>query len=192
MTNPVEELARFALYTLRSPRGAARELLQMNLAPAVAWTALALVCILSALMFHLTLGLLAAGDPAELGEIAASPFGTVLLSGMALLILVFGVHLVGRAFGGQGELTGAVVLVSWLQAIFLLLQAVQVLFMLTVPLLADVIGTLGLVLFFWLLAPFVTELHGFRSVWSVLFGIIGSAFAIALVLSLLLVTLAGA
>lgn len=188
----LEELSRFALYTLRSPRGAARELLQLNLAPAVAWSALALVCVLSSLMFHLTLGLMATGEQAELREIASSPFGTVLLSGMALLILVFGVHLVGRAFGGQGELTGAVVLVSWLQAIFLLLQAVRVLFLLTVPLLADVIGTFGLMLFFWLLAPFVTELHGFRSVWGVLFGIIGSAFAIALVLSLLILTLAGA
>ncbi len=191
MVTALEELLRFAVFTLRNPRGAARELLQMNLPPAAAWSALALVCVLTSMLFHLSVGLLASSDQAELAGLVTNPFGTVLLSGTALLVLVFGVHLVGRAFGGSGDLAGAVLLVGWLQAIFLILQAAQVLFMLLVPVIAEVIGTFGLVLFFWLLAPFVTELHGFRSVWVVLFGIIGSGIAIAVALSILIVLIAG-
>ncbi len=142
-------------------------------------------------MFHLTLGLLAAGDPAELGDIVASPFGTVLLSGMALRILSSACIFVGRAFGARAA--------DWrggprqlLQAIFLILQAVQVLFMLTVPLLADVIGYARAGAVLLAARPFV-----YRTA-RVPFGLERalrhhrSAFAIALVLSLLLVTLAGA
>lgn len=191
MASGLEELVRFAFFTLRNPRGAARELLGMGLPSSAAWSALALVCVLSSMLFHLSLGLLTAEDQAQLAGLLGNPLGTVVMSGFALLILVFGTHLIGRAFGGTGPLDGAVLLVAWIQAIFLMLQVVQVVFMMVLPVVADAIGTFGLVLFLWLLTPFVAELHGFRSVWKVLFGIIGSALAIAFALSILIVLVAG-
>lgn len=191
MASDLNAVLSFAVYTLRNPRGAAQELLRMGLPAQAAWAALALVCVLSTVLVHLSVGLLPVQDQAELAVILGNPLGTLVMSGSALLILVFAVHLIGRAFGGGGTLDGAVLLVAWLQAIFLMLQLVQILFMIILPLVADVIGTFGLALFLWLLAPFVTVLHGFQSVWKVLFGIVGSAFAIALALSILIVLVAG-
>ena len=191
MASDLNAVLSFAVYTLRNPRGAAQELLRMGLPAQAAWAALALVCVLSTVLVHLSVGLLPVQDQAELALILGNPLGTLVMSGSALLILVFAVHLIGRAFGGGGTLDGAVLLVAWLQAIFLMLQLVQILFMIILPLVADVIGTFGLALFLWLLAPFVTVLHGFQSVWKVLFGIVGSAFAIALALSILIVLVAG-
>lgn len=191
MASDLNAVLSFAVYTLRNPRGAAQELLRMGLPAQAAWAALALVCVLSTVLVHLSVGLLPVQDQAELALILGNPLGTLVMSGSALLILVFAVHLIGRAFGGGGTLDGAVLLVAWLQAIFLMLQLVQILFMIILPLVANVIGTFGLALFLWLLAPFVTVLHGFQSVWKVLFGIVGSAFAIALALSILIVLVAG-
>lgn len=191
MTGALDELARFALFTLRSPRGAAREVLGMGLPASAAWMALALVCVLSAMLFHLSLGLLSTAEQEELAGLLGNPLGTVVMSALALSILVFGSLLIGRAFGGRGQLDQAVLLIAWLQAIFLMLQLVQVVFMMILPVVADLIGTFGLALFLWLLTPFVAELHGFRSLWKVLFGIIGSVFAIAFALSILIVLVAG-
>lgn len=191
MTGGLGEIVRFAADTIRNPRGAARLLLGLGLPASAAWSALALVCILSAMLFHLSLGLLTTQDPTELAGLLANPLGTVVMSGMALMILVFGTQLIGRAFGGKGKLEDAVLLIAWLQAIFLMLQLVQVVFMLILPVVADLIGTFGLALFLWLLTPFVAELHGFQSVWKVLFGIIGATIAIAFALSILIVLVAG-
>lgn len=191
MTGVLDELARFALFTLRSPRDAARALLGMGLPASAAWMALALVCVLSAMLFHLSLGLLTTAEQAELAGLLGNPLGTVVMSALALSILVFGSFLIGRAFGGRGQLDQAVLLIAWLQAIFLMLQLVQVIFMMILPVVAELIGTFGLALFLWLLTPFVAELHGFQSVWKVLFGIIGSVFAIAFALSILIVLVAG-
>lgn len=190
MASGVDDILRFAGFTLRNPRAAARWILNLRLDPSTGWAALALACVLASILFHLSIALLGPVEQ-DLAGVFGGPVGTVAISGTALLILVFGVHLVGRAFGGKGELAGAVVLIAWIQAIFLILQVIQVLFLITIPVVADIIGTFGLVLFLWLLAPFVTELHGFSSVWKVLFGIIGTVFAIALALSFLILLAAG-
>ena len=191
MASGLDEIVRFAVYTIRSPRGAARALLGMGLPASAAWMALALVCVLSAMLFHLSLGLLTTAEQAELAGLLGNPLGTVVMSALALSILVFGSFLIGRAFGGRGQLDQAALLIAWLQAIFLMLQLVQVIFMMILPVVAELIGTFGLALFLWLLTPFVAELHGFQSVWKVLFGIIGSVFAIAFALSILIVLVAG-
>ena len=58
----------------------------------------------------------------------------------------------------------------WLQFIMALLQAVQLVAVLILPLLAALLGLVGLGLFFWLLTGFVAELHGFRSPMQVFAG----------------------
>ncbi|QLQ18983.1 MAG: YIP1 family protein [Exiguobacterium profundum] len=189
MASGLDEIVRFAVYTIRSPRGARASghgparLGRLDGAGA---------------------GLRAVGDavppvawPVDHGRaggtagLLGNPLGTVVMSALALSILVFGSFLIGRAFGGRGQLDQAALLIAWLQAIFLMLQLVQVVFMMILPVVAELIGTFGLALFLWLLTPFVAELHGFQSVWKVLFGIIGSVFAIAFALSILIVLVAG-
>lgn len=184
-------IARFARFTLRYPAAAARALLDLRLPPAASWSALALTCLLSAILFHLSIGLLTTAEQQDLAGFIGSPFGTVTISAVALLFLVFAVHLFGRAFGGRGRLDDAALLVAWLQGIFLFLQAAQILFLLILPVVSDIIGTFGMALFLWLLAPFVMVLHGFSSVWKVLFGILGTAFLLALAASVLIVLLSG-
>jgi hypothetical protein len=78
-----------------------------------------------------------------------------------------------------------------LQFILLCVQGAQLVALLVVPPLADLLSVAGLVVFLWLLTAFVAELHGFASMGRVLAGIIGSLFAAAFVLAILVQILIG-
>jgi hypothetical protein len=58
--------------------------------------------------------------------------------------------------------------------------------------LADILGLLGLVLFFWLLTNFVAELHGFKSLALTFIAILITVFTAAILLVLVFALLFGA
>jgi hypothetical protein len=88
--------------------------------------------------------------------------------------------------GGSGTLEGAVRLIALLQFIMLLLQAVQVVFLLVLPPIADLIGLLSVGLMLWLLTNFIAVLHGFRSLLGVFLMILATTFVLSFVLVFLL------
>jgi len=103
--------------------------------------------------------------------------------------MMHAIHRIGRAFGGTGRFEEAMLLVIWLQFIFILVQLVQVLAFTLLPGLAAIITILALGLFFWLLTNFIAVLHGFTSLGMVfvatILSLIGIIFAMSLVLALL-------
>ena len=96
-----------------------------------------------------------------------------------------------RLWGGQGQFGAAVVAVAWLQAIFVLLQALQLVALYVLPPLAGLIGLVSILLFFWLLTHFVTEVHGFATPVLVLIGIILTGFAVSFVLAFAMISILG-
>jgi hypothetical protein len=68
-------------------------------------------------------------------------------------------------------------------------QLVQLVALLILPPLAGIVTILAIALFFWLLTGFVQALHGFQSRMMVLFGVLGSMFAAAFVVSFILIML---
>lgn len=183
MLNAFMDMARD---TVNDPRSVARRLIDLRLARGTIWTAFAIVVLLSGVLgwigFTLT-----PPDPSLPLEMRAQvqPLSLALMQASVLLALAASMAFGGRIFGGTGDFDGALVLTTWLEAMLVALQVVQIVLMLVLPPLALLVGVVGIVLFMWLLTQFIMELHGFESPMKVLGGIIGG-FMLAAFLVLLL------
>jgi hypothetical protein len=182
-------IAALARLSLQNPRAAARALFAEDIPFAARSAGLTLIAVLSAILLFPSFALLPPEDFLS-RFLAQSPVQTALIQWLALLISVFLIWRVGRAFGGQGSLADAMLVVVWLQLLMLGVQVVQLLALILVPPLAGLIGLVGFVGFTWLLVNFIAELHGFRSLGLVFAGIIltflAAAFVVAILLGLLL------
>jgi hypothetical protein len=153
--------------------------------------ALLLMAVVSALLMHLGSALLPPPVDPLTRFMMHSPIRTagiqwLLLAGSVLLI-----HRVGAAWGGQGSLVDALLVVVWLQVIMLAVQILQLVALVLLPPVAAMINLGGLLLFFWLLTNFVAELHGFASLGRVLAGILVTSFAVVLLMAVAAVFLLG-
>ncbi len=180
-------LLTLARQTVSDPRTGAEEILALNLPRAALWLAFALMVVLSMILGELVA--LVLGQPEEGPLTGQTPLVLGLMQGALLFLAVHAITHIGRIFGGTGSFDGALALVTWLQFIFLILQAIQLALALVVPPLAVVVSLLAIALFFWLLSHFITVLHGFASVGQVflmtLLSFVGIIFTLSLVLTLL-------
>ena len=195
MAFDMQELLRAARHTVQQPRSGARLILNLQLPVNVAWVSLALMAVASAALSTLTFMLseaagTAALDPA-MTRLFANPMQFAALQAGVLLLGAMLMHAVGRMFGGRGQFNEALLLVAWLEFILLLLQIAQIVAMLVSASLAGALGVFGLVLFLWLLVNFIAELHGFASVLTVLFGVIGTFLVISIAMAVLIVAVVG-
>ena len=186
-----EVLLSAARYTLQNPRAGARVILSLGLTTGQALLALVLIAVISTLLTAASFLIAPLPPEAEVQMLFANPLE---LAVMQTVVLAFGagmVHLVGRKFGGRGTLAGAVALIAWIEFILSLMQLVQIVALFILPPFAEVIGIMGLAVFLWLLTQFVTELHGFSSVWKVFGGILATIFTLSFGVAILLVSLFG-
>lgn len=183
-------LLKLAVLTVQRPRLGARVVLGQDLPMPARWTALAFTAVASALLTHLALALMRLPDGGQM--LLPGPVALALVQFGVMVLTAIAAHRIGRWRGGRGRIEDAVLLMAWLQFILLCLQGIQIVAMIVLPVLADVLGMMGLVLFLWLLTAFVAEMHGFSSLGRVFAGILGSIFALALLLSALLAFAQGA
>ncbi len=177
--------------SLTDPRAGMRAVLALNLPPAAGFAALVLMAVASALMLHLTVALMPPEDRAVAAALFGSPFVSAVLQFAVLAASVVLVHVLGRGAGGIGRFDQAVLMMAWLQALMLALQAVQILLMLALPPVAGLVGIAALGLFFWLLTGFVTELHGFSRPGRVFGAILATLFLMGLALTTVLGAILG-
>lgn len=175
-----------SIFSLRdlilTPRAALRRILDLDLPMLSRWQVFLIVAVVSALFSHLFLWIV--GGSALIGA-SLSPILTGLIQAMLLLIVVGAVQLFGRAFGGTARFADTLLGVSVLQGVMVIAQGVQLILYFAVPVLGEVAGFAAVILFFWLLTNFVTELHGFRSRGRVFLGVIFAVFCVASALALL-------
>jgi hypothetical protein len=196
MPEPRPSFIALASDTLSDPRRGAQRVLDLGLPAGALWQALVLVVALSVLLTSLGESLV--GSPADplFPLFAAHPLLTAAVQGGLLVLMVYAIHFIGRAFGGTGRFDDALALTVWLQGIILCLQVVQTAFLIVLPPVAGLIGLFGTGLFFWLLSHFVAVLHGFPSVLRTFLGIVLSmiaiAFGLSLIMAILGITLGGA
>lgn len=188
MSLPARIIA-LARLSLKNPRAAARALFAEDVPLAARSAGLTLIAVLSAILLYPSFALMPPEDFVS-SFLAQSPVQTAVIQWLALLISVFLIYRVGRAFGGQGSLADAMLVVVWLQLLMLGVQVAQLLALIMVPPLAGLIGLAGFIGFTWLMVNFIAELHGFRSLGMVFGGIIltflAAAFVLAIVLGLLI------
>lgn len=181
----------FLRASLTDPAGVARQLATWQLDRVTLWSMVALVTVLSVLVLVAGLYL----SPAEAAMIVATPFTLTLILGASLIMMVFALQLTGRMLGGTGRFATAILLVVWWQGMALVIQLAQTLALLIIPPLAGVIAIAGLVWLVFALLHFVNVLHGFdsllKALGTVVIGILGISFGLALLLALIGVTLQG-
>lgn len=172
--------------SLTQPRAGMRLLLNLTPSPGTAMAALAFVAVASALLIHFSLLALSAEGRDFARQIFGSPFYTAAIQALALLVAALLIWQVGRWRQGQGDFTGSVLVMAWLQAIMLVLQLGQILLTLALPPLANLFGYLAFAYFFWLVSHFIAELHRFDSVGKTFLGIVLTLVVAVLILSFLL------
>jgi len=171
------------------PREVTRRLLATEISAVWLWQALLLLSILAGLLAWVELVLL----PAQDSSIDTSRLpGPVAMSAMQfglLSILVPVLQGAGRAFGGKGDLHGAMKVVVWWQGLTLALQVGELLALALLPPLSVliIIATFGAMV--WALTNAVAELHGFQSLGLTLLGMIAVAAVMVVALSLLMAAL---
>jgi hypothetical protein len=182
-------LLRLVVATITNPREGATTVLSMAPPIRAMWLMFALVVTLTLFMGEVVS--LMSPPPVEgpITDAYASPLLLGAVQGAMLCVMVFAINHIGRWFGGTGRFEEALLLVIWLQFIFVCLQVVQIVLMVLMPPLADLMMILAIGLFLWLLVNFIAVLHGFTSlgmvfVMTIVSGI-GVVFAMSLVLAIL-------
>ncbi len=190
--NP-DAILRLAWQSLVAPRDVARLLLSMRLGREALLLAFALVVVLNALIFGLSVQL-TPPDP-EIAPVMVSPMIFMLTLGGALAVTAIALTWTGRALGGSGRIEGIGLLLIWMQALRVL---VQIAMLILVPLstsLAALLVIAASAAGVWILVHFLDEAHGFgsllRSLTVLLLGVTGVALALALFLSLIGATTMG-
>ena len=168
--------------TIRAPQETAQAVLALNLPRNVLWLGLALVITLSTLLASAVLLMV---PMPEAGAGVPMPVVMGIVQAVFLVLASLGIAVIGARFGGKGDFDGALALMVWLQAVFLVVQAFQIAAIaIGLSVLADIVSLASIPLFFWLMAQFVTVLHGFSSVWKTFWAIIMFLIAFAFLLSL--------
>jgi hypothetical protein len=185
MTGLPARIFALAQLSLKSPRAAARALFAEEVPLAARSAGLTLIAVLSAILLYPSFAILPPEDIVS-SFLAQSPVQTAVVQWLALLLSVILIYRVGKAFGGQGSLADALLVVVWLQLLMLGVQLAQLLALILLPPLAGLIGLAGFIGFLWLIVNFIAELHGFRSLGLVFAGMIATFIAAAFVLALLL------
>ncbi len=171
--------------TLTQPREAARRLIALNppmrelIGAALAISCCGILLAYATMRFGGTM----------IDDVSARLLSTPLLAaGMEFAVMLTVAWLtwkVGVLFGGKGTLRGATVLVVWLNALLLTIQALQLASLAILPALAAALALIGMVWALWAFANFVTELHDFENPLMVMGGVVLTGLVLLIALGLI-------
>lgn len=166
------------------PRKAAEHVLNGGIPRDQVWPLLVLVCVLSGIIVQVGMMLhpLAPID----GVVMPGGIMVAFMVGGSILISTAVVTWIGQAFGGHGKMGDVLLLMTWLQLVMVALQVVQTLLGVIALPLSAIFAWVGIGVLLWLMTNFIAVVHGFKSLGVVFAGIIGTAIALVLVLSVLL------
>jgi hypothetical protein len=174
------DLIQLVRLSYRAPRAGARALIDMNLPHSVVWQALVLMAIVLTLLG--SFGTQISGSPTGEAAPDANLFGMAVVHLVLLVTPAALVHVIGERTGGKARFADAMLLLLWLQFLILPIQIAATIMQAQGSGLTGGILLVYVVVTFWLMTNFVTELHGYRSRLHVFLGIL----AVSVVLGLLL------
>lgn len=186
-----DQIIALVRLSVEDPRAGVRNLLARGVPLPARTLGLMLIAVASALLVHLSLLLLPPTDDPLAAFMGASPLRTAVVQWLFLAATVLLIFWVGRAFGGKGNLPDTLLVVVWLQVIMIGVQLAQLLALVISPPLAGLLNIAGIVLFFWLFASFVAELHGFASRWAVFGAILATGFGVAMAVAMVIIIILG-
>lgn len=186
--------------TLTDPRSAARYMMSINLDRVVGWQALILTAIVSVLALQVDLMAQPVPDPTDalgavLIDIYSRPAIIAMLQVSLSILLVFATYWIGHALGGKAKFSDTIAVIAWHQAIMASIQLLQLVALVLIPMIVPLLAVVWVVMFFWLLTQFITELHGFERAGMVfvmiLVSIVGIIFGLSVAISVILAMFLG-
>lgn len=162
----IESLYAQGIRALRDPRAAAADVLQLGVPREALAPALFAVVAISA-VFNSVIGTLAPSPP-----VIVTPFQMSVLLLVVLLTFSFGVSKAGQFLGGVGSFPDSLLLMVFLQAMFLAAVALQILLFLISPAVAGLFIMVVMIFLMWIQLNFIAALHGFEG--------LGRAFGVLL------------
>lgn len=182
----IDVIKKLLIESLRNPRAAAPKVLALPLNMQVWGLVLGLVIVSNAVIYGLFLSF--QSPLGILPQITNNPVGYALATGgmFAALVLLF--DWIGRMMGGRGDLRTSLVVVTWLQALQLIVLTALSFLGLVLGGLASLVSLAFSIYFFWMLMCFLNAAHQFnslgRSFTLMLLGHFGAAFALSFLLVL--------
>ncbi len=172
---------RLAWQTVTAPREVAQLLIAARLSHEAILTAMALVVALNAL----AMGILQASMGAGALPFVMSPvlFGALL--GVMLLVSVMVLTGTGRMLGGKGRAEDLALLLTWLQAIRLIWQAIVAVAALVSGALASILAVLGFLAGIYIILNFLDVAHGFDNLLRALAVLVIGGLVLVMAMSLL-------
>ncbi|MGH1413092.1 MAG: YIP1 family protein [Pelagimonas sp.] len=173
------------LRSITEPRLVARWLLGLKLSREALLICFALVVVLNTLLF----GVAVLMDPAPLPWFLAQPSVYGILQAGSLVATIFAFLWGGRLFSGTAQVADIAILVIWMQTLRVLVQVVLLVLMPVSAFIGGLAVSLSSVIGFWILLHFIDEAHGFgsllKALGTIVFGLMGMAFAISILLTLI-------
>ncbi len=160
--------------SLRHPRDAARRLLAFDLPPGEILAAAVMVACLETVVLQVAFRLMPAELSAMFGSETVAPLLSFLEQIVVLLVAALVTARVGAVFGGKGTLKGAAMIVLWVSFVSALFPIVAVAVMSVSPILAGILALASVGWVIWAFASFVAELHGFKRLLPVMFGVVAT------------------
>ena len=151
----IESLYRQGIRALRAPRAAAADVLQLGVPREALVPGLFAVVAISVILNSISEAL--APSP----FIVISPFQMVVLLTVMLVAFSFAVARSGKVLGGVGTFQDSLLLMIFLQAIFLPAVALQILLFILLPALAGLFILVVMIFLTWVHLNFIAALHGF-------------------------------
>ncbi len=191
MTFTIDNIGRLLWMGVTAPRDGAKAVLGLGFPREVLVPIASLVSVLLAIFMFVQAAFLPppefANADGSAQQIQVSPILFSLVALGFILAYSWALAVAGRRIGGQGTFEGALSLITYLQAILLGFQLIELgLVVVGLAPLGMMVATAAFIFGFWLNIVFVDELHGFGSLGKsfLLLMVVSAAFAFALVLIL--------
>lgn len=173
--------------SLSDPRSVARDLLGLNLSFPLRLQAMILVVILTTALGTFAQMLFEWTARVNPGDLTA-PFAVIALQALLLLYGAFIMSFMGQRFGGKGNFSDALLLLTWIEFVLMIGQIVQLLLMVLFPVTATIMSALLIALMIFLLVQFTLVLHDFQNPVMVTVGVFLTFIASALIAGIVLVS----
>ena len=184
-------LRDLVIETIKAPGSAAGRILEVDLPRRWLWMALGLMCVLNAMLYSISIRIT---PPAPETQIMVPPslqspvlFAIFLYGAMVFTVLVL--QWTGQSLGGAATRGDILILMTWLQVMRLLFQALVLVLSLVSLALGSIVVLAGSVWAIYIMAAFIDRANGFGNLLKALGVMILALIAVAFGLSLILAVL---
>ena len=171
--------------SFRRPRAAARRLLALDPPNNEIWAAAVMVACLETVVLQLAFRMIPAELATVFGAEPMPPLVSLVEQLVVLAVAALVAARIGALFGGKGTLKGAALVVLWISFLSALFPLAAVVLMALSPLFAGILALASVFWVLWAFASFVAELHGFRRLLPVMFGVVATWIILVFGLSML-------